>query len=225
MAIENKSIFLANVDFLRKQNGWSKSDLNRLIFGEYSDKRPKNTLWRSDQLTINLEVAKKTAKILNTSVEKLLKDRKAVKSYPEVEEQMLPRDDQRIPSAMSYSIDKDAFKDRKVDRVIFEVPLEYAKLIADLNRILNKSEYYKILKDTVWILSSGETPTITALELNVSQFAEKIKERIRDREEREENKKIIRKLEKQVDQLTKQLKIEKNAGDSSPNPGSTAENE
>ena len=84
------------------------------------------------------------------------------------------------------------------------------------------------LKDVKEILASNETGIIAALKANIVQF----REMVRDRQEREVEKKEwqkdkdrIKKLENQVDQLTKQLNIEKNADDLLHNPTDNAENE
>jgi len=66
----------------------------------------------------------------------------------------------------------------------------------------------------VEIFDSGERGTIEALKSNITQFQEQVRDKQR-----------MQDLEKQVAQLTKQLKVEKNGNDSSNNPGDNAENE
>ncbi|MBW2342480.1 MAG: hypothetical protein JRF53_00445 [Deltaproteobacteria bacterium] len=73
------------------------------------------------------------------------------------------------------------------------------------------SEYIDAVKE---ILSSGERATIEALKSNITQFFEQVRDKTR-----------LKKLEKQVDQLTKQLNTEKNADDLLHEPENPAEGE
>lgn len=122
--------------------------------------------------------------------------------YPEPPESIgvPPHDYLRSPGAMSYS----ALELSNINRV------------TAIDRPL--SAY---LEDVKEIFESEETNIIAALSSNIVQF----REMVRDRKEREIDRKNMIKMQKQIQKLTQQLKVEKNENDSSNNPGDNAENE
>ena len=77
------------------------------------------------------------------------------------------------------------------------------------------------LEDVKEVLKSKETGIITALKANIVQF----REMVHDRQEREKDQERLKKMERQINTLTKQLSLEKNAGDSLNNPADNAGNE
>ena len=77
------------------------------------------------------------------------------------------------------------------------------------------------LEDVKEVLKSKEKGIITALKANIVQF----REMVHDRQEREKDQERLKKMERQINTLTKQLSLEKNAGDSLNNPADNAGNE
>ena len=185
--IKDKAAFLANIAHILKEKQRSHAWLNRLIFGEDSEKRPRNNLFRSDQKSINFSIAVKAAGILNRSVEELLKDNdKGKEVYLEAPETIgiPPVDDQRSPGAMSWTTPN--INGYGVTELHIAVKPGYVKIIEDIQRVLDAREFailavkvenQQIMEQVRCILESAEADTITALELNVQQFAEKIKEK------------------------------------------------
>ena len=127
---------------------------------------------------------------------------------------------------------------------LIKVKPGYDKIVEEIQQTLETGQYavvrvgienLEIIKEFLKILESGESDTITAIKLNVKQFAEKIKEkaqRLKDREEirqikndREKDRQLNKELKAQVDQLSQQVKILKNGIDSSPDPADDAEAE
>lgn len=111
-----------------------------------------------------------------------------------------PIDSQRNPAGPSWSIHPDALENRQVTWV--HLPI--------------RAQHKNIVEQILWILESGEMDTVTALELNVAQFSDKIKEKISARnirrrlDQMEEEKMLFQKkigdIEVRLNQMSFEVK-------------------
>lgn len=172
-------------------------------------------------------------------------------AYEPVEEKMLPQEDTRNPSSSpSYSITPDYLNAHKPTGGIMKIKPQLAPLVNRLESVINQEDEINgiiqvidrgdgdTLKSVVEILNSGESGTIMALKMNVSEFSQKVRERIEYRElkatvglmkkRQDDMEMLLKSKTEELDTARKALVREKTISDSwivDPANNGSAENE